>query len=122
MASSHTPAVQEILKQPRKFGAIFFLFGTGILYWRIILPIQQARSAAAQIDISVLMTMVGVAFTLMGLIYLVFGLRFASVVHPSEEQSKVPARIAGAVVVLLGLAIYYGLKTFLVARGYIFQR
>ena len=122
MASSLTPLQQFTRTHPHKFGAMSLLLGAALVYWNIISPIQQAQGREAVIRISSMQTMFGIGGILVGAVYLVFGARFAALLQPSEGQSKIPAYTVGAVTGLVGLAIFYGIKSYLEARGYSFHR
>ena len=40
---------------------------------------------------------------------------------PAAEDSKKPAYVAGVVLGLVGLGIYFGLLSYLQSRGYVFE-
>jgi uncharacterized protein YjeT (DUF2065 family) len=122
MASSHTALQQLMLKHPRLSGAIAFLCGCGVVYWQLIMPIQQAQSGASRIEFSAKITMVGFVFMLLGLTYLIFGSRFAEILQPSAEQSKVPAYVVWTVVAIISLGINLKLQDYLKDKGYTVNR
>ena len=120
MADSHNAVQQFMLEFPRSVGAILALFGAALCYWMIYLPIQQAEEHAASIQLSLKGAMIGLMLTVIGLIYAIFGARFARIFQPSAEESKVPAYIVGTVLAVMGVGIYMALKSYLESKGYVF--
>ena len=97
------------------------VLGAGILYWKILLPIQQAQSGAPEVETSDGMIRAGVFFVMLGLAYLIFGTRFSHVFQPSSTQSRLPAYVAGGVVVVIAIFASRALKAYLQGRGYLFH-
>jgi hypothetical protein len=119
MADSHNVVQRFMLKYPRPSGAVLVLLGAAFCYWMIIQPIHQAEAGAPEVGISLKGGMVGVILTVIGLIYVVFGARFARIFQPSAEESKAPAYTVGILFAIVGIGIYFALKSYLESKGYV---
>jgi uncharacterized protein YjeT (DUF2065 family) len=122
MADSHNAVQRLMLKYPRPAGAILVLLGAAFCYWMIIQPIHQADAGKPEIEISLTGGTVGVILTVIGLVYVVFGARFARIFQPSAEESKAPAYTAGVLLAIVGIGIYFALKSYLESKGYVGRR
>jgi threonine/homoserine/homoserine lactone efflux protein len=119
MADSHNEFQRFMLKYPRPVGAVFALLAVAIFFEEVVQPIRQAEAGAPEIQIWVSGGTVGLMLAVLGLTYVIFGVRFARIFQPSAEESKAPAYIAGGLLAIVGLGIYLTLKVYLESKGYI---
>jgi hypothetical protein len=119
MANSSDEIRELFLKHPRKFGAFYTFVGMGLLFWMIVLPIQQATAGAPNISISGKGMLAGEICLLFGLPLLIFGSRSARMLSLTNEQPKTPAYyITIALIVFMGIGTDNVMKTFLMSKGY----
>jgi hypothetical protein len=102
---------------PRRFGAFATLFGGGLLYWMVYLPIQQAQQHVGQVHIYMKGTIVGTALFCFGLLRLAFGKRLTAIF----EGSKFASIVLGIFLVGAGFYAHQTLKAYLEAHGYHFH-
>jgi hypothetical protein len=118
MSDSHNGWQRFIRKHPRLAGMALGLFGLGLIYWMVYLPIQQAKGHTSSIFISVAASVFGVMALLVGSIYLIAGETGVRVLNPRAQESKVPPIFVGAMATLIGLCVYIALKAYLKSEGY----
>jgi H+/Cl- antiporter ClcA len=120
MAGLRNRIQQLIFSYPRPAGAVFTTIGAAFCYAAIIYPIQQAEIATS-VRLSLKMVVVGIVTTIFGLAYMIFGARFAWLFYPSAKQSKMLGYLAGALLGVVGLGIYFLLKSYLESKGYVLE-
>ena len=121
MAATHNSAQRLMLRHPRSSGAVLLALGSFILYTSVVSPIRDAHAGVERVEISTEGTGVGLALSIFGLTYALFGARFAPLFQPGSNQSKLPAYAFGIVMASLGLAGFYALKSYIASQGYVFQ-
>jgi hypothetical protein len=116
------PLEKYVLKYPRVYGAILTAIGSGVVYWTIVSPLQQAESGASEIWISSKGVMLGEFLLLFGLPCLAFGSPFLRMFPLNHEQPKTPVfYITVVMMVIVGIVSYDFLKKALEVKGYIFH-
>ena len=111
------------LWQPRTDGAARLLGlggavgGAGLLYWQLLLPLQQARAGQERLTYSLTLIVFGVLWLLLGLFWLVRGRAGYDWVRSAQHRRgpRTALLVATAVVVL---ALRFLLSRQLVALGY----
>ncbi|MFN8285837.1 MAG: hypothetical protein U0V74_03735 [Chitinophagales bacterium] len=109
-----------ILKHPRAVGALFMCLGGLLVYLSILSPIKDAQHHAADVSLSMGGIFVAVFSSLIGIIFLLFGVRFARFFVVEKDQSKTPVYITAAVISLVGLIVYMALQKYIEGFGYVF--
>ena len=121
MGKSHNVLQRFLLKHPRPVGAAFAALGAELCYRSLIRPIQLANAGAPEVRISGLEITLALVCTLTGVVYLVFGVRFARIFHPAADESKRPVTIVGFVIGMAAIGIYIALSLYANSKGYIFD-
>ena len=121
MIDRNSKSQKFVTENPRKVGLVCFGMGLGVIYWMLILPIQESQAGVAEIVISIKLVVVGVMLVFMGLGFIIFGPRSFSVLRPSPGQSKAPLNIALSVFSIIGLIAYFCIQHYLKSKGYSFR-
>jgi hypothetical protein len=114
-------ARQYVVNNPRKTGSCLLLIGVLLLYTNVVPPLQAAAEGAATLKISDRMVIIGIVGVVLGLALLIGGPRITRFTHPAPGESRVFTFILAFVMVGLGGAAYYLLKTHIESMGYVFH-
>ena len=121
MIDRNSNSQQLVTQHPRLAGFVCFCMGLGAIYCMLVLPIQQAKTGASEIVISLKLVVVGVMLAFMGLAFIIFRARCFPVMRPEPGESKTPFHIAFSVFLILGLGVYFYIRQYLESAGYSFQ-
>jgi hypothetical protein len=122
MARHLNPLERFVVEHPRAYGLILTLAGVGMMIWTVVLPIRDAIANASEVWISRTGIAVGESLLLFGIPAMIFGSRFVSLLPLSKEDPRPPEfYVSVAIMVVIAIVTYYGLKTFLESKGYFFQ-
>jgi hypothetical protein len=122
MARPHNPLEELILKYTRTYGIVFLIVGAGIMFWLIVLPLQQAEVGVPEIWISRKGILVGETFLILGMPCLAFGSRFLRMIPLSTDQPKTPAfYFIMTIIAIISIVTDNVMQTFLESKGYKFR-
>jgi hypothetical protein len=114
MARHLNPLERFVVEHPRAYGLILTLAGVGMMIWTV--------ANASEVWISRTGIAVGESLLLFGIPAMIFGSRFVSLLPLSKEDPRPPEfYVSVAIMVVIAIVTYYGLKTFLESKGYFFQ-
>jgi hypothetical protein len=106
------------LKNPRAAGLVVMLIGGGLLYFLVLIPIQQAQHHADHVQISMKATVAGTAFLCFGVVQTILGSLLRRLIEPSAGGSKLAAWIVAIISCGMGFAAHEALESYLRNLGY----
>jgi hypothetical protein len=122
MASNLNPLERFVLEHPRAYGLILTVAGVSVIIWAVVLPIRDAIASASEVWISRTGLAAGESLLLFGIPSMIFGSRFLNLFPLSQGTPKIPKfSFAMVIMVVIGIAVYHALKTFLESKGYSFH-
>lgn len=110
---------QKIIEYPRVAGVIFLLVSCDLLYTGVMEPYNNISNQTLEVRISFWSILLGITFFVLGLIFLLFGNKFANELFLSP--SDLPAKqkfLLYAVSVLIGGGLFFLVIKFLGNHGY----
>ncbi len=109
-----------IIRYPRLIGGLFALLGLLLIYLCILLPVKAAQHHAPNVSISMGGIFMAVFSLLSGLVFLIFGTRYARFFVTQDNAGKAPVYLSAALISFMGLATYILLQKYLQGFGYVF--
>jgi hypothetical protein len=114
-----TLASEKTIKHPRIAGIFFIVVGEFLVYLGLIQPVREISQGKAEVSYSLGAATIGVLATLLGLVLLITGNKYAVLLTtPMEKRSKRARRIFFVVCFAFGMLSYLAMTYFLQMKGY----
>lgn len=117
---NYEPEIPPIVKYPRPIGAAFLAGSLVLAYLCIALPVNEANTGAQTISLSLSGVFMTIFAFITGLVFLLFGARFARFFVVQEGESKVRMYATVGVISAISLGAYFWLQHYLELQGYTF--
>ncbi len=109
-----------IVRYPRPIGAAFVAGSLLLAYLCILLPVNAAKAGEATISLSSTGIFMTFFCLIVGLVFLLFGARFARYFVVQEGEPKVRMYVTVTIICAISFSAYLGLQHYLEGLGYTF--
>ena len=112
---------QKAIEHPRVAGGIAMALEAFLFYTGFLEPYRQVLAQSPEVRFYLAPTIISIPVVLIGLSFIVFGNKYAHVVfQPVGGQSVRERYVFYAVVILITLAVMWGLQQWAATKGYAF--
>lgn len=109
-----------VLAYPRAAGTLLVLLSMGLLHFRLVQPVLNAHRGTGPVVTSGYITVSGVMFFIIGLIYLTMGRVGVMVAWPEPHESRVRRWALPVILGSIGSAIHFLALQYIKSLGYTF--
>jgi hypothetical protein len=112
---------RAIARNPRILGAAMSAVAFAIVYWQLIMPLQDAEHGAREITASMKFGAVALMLLLISISLILFGGKAVRFFRPEPGESKVLCYLVAIVFGILSFGAAIAVRSALEARGYTFS-